>query len=104
MHAPGGKFDPAGKKFSIVRSYCPYMLLRTTGPVSANETEEIVHAARQGDPRSFALLFQLHYPGMLATAYQLLGHGPDAEDACQDAAITAFGRLGDLRDPSAVRP
>ncbi|GAA2675701.1 RNA polymerase sigma factor [Actinoplanes palleronii] len=80
------------------------MLLRTTGPVSASETEEIVHAAQQGDSRSFALLFQLHYPGMLATAYQLLGHVPDAEDACQDAAITAFGRLGDLRDPSAVRP
>ncbi|GAA2654998.1 RNA polymerase sigma factor [Paractinoplanes durhamensis] len=104
MHRLGAKFDPPRKKFSTRLGYRPYMLLRTTGPVSAGETEEMVHAAQQGDSRSFTLLFQLHYAGMLGVAYQMLGHVPDAEDACQDASIIAFARIGDLRDASAVRP
>lgn len=69
-----------------------------------NSTEDIVRAAQQGDTRSFGLLFELHHAGMLAVALRILGSGPDAEDACQDAAITAFGRIADLRDPSAIRP
>jgi RNA polymerase sigma factor (sigma-70 family) len=49
-------------------------------------------------------VFDLNYAGMLALAHQILGPSPDAEDACQDAAITALGRIGELRDPAAVRP
>ncbi|WP_369076668.1 RNA polymerase sigma factor [Winogradskya consettensis] len=33
----------------------------------------------------------------------MLGGAPDAEDACQDAAIIAMVRIGDLRDPEAAR-
>ncbi|MGW3145073.1 RNA polymerase sigma factor [Streptomyces sp. NPDC001177] len=39
---------------------------------------------------------------MRAVALSLLGHGPDAEDAMQDAALTALRRIGDVRDPAAV--
>ncbi|WP_327035103.1 sigma-70 family RNA polymerase sigma factor [Micromonospora ureilytica] len=80
------------------------MLLPTSGPVSAGDAEQVVRAAQLGDPRSFTLLFELHYAGMLAVAHRILGTRPDAEDACQDAAITAFCRIGELRDPSALRP
>jgi RNA polymerase sigma factor (sigma-70 family) len=45
----------------------------------------------------------LNPAGMLAVAYRILGPGPDAEDACQDAVMTALGRIGELRDPAAVR-
>lgn len=41
---------------------------------------------------------------MYAVAYSILESVPDAEDVCQDAAIIAMSRLGDLRDPSAVGP
>ncbi|WP_426507462.1 RNA polymerase sigma factor [Dactylosporangium sp. McL0621] len=69
----------------------------------APETEQLAHAARQGDQQSIALLIEHHYAGMLAVAKHLLGHGPDAEDACQDSVITALARIGELRDASAVR-
>jgi RNA polymerase sigma factor (sigma-70 family) len=79
------------------------MLLERATPTS-DETVHLVRAAQQGDPDSFTLLFQIHYAGMLAVAYRIFGPGPDAEDACQDAAIAALGRIGELRDPTAVRP
>ncbi|NMO51476.1 RNA polymerase sigma factor [Actinoplanes sp. TBRC 11911] len=64
---------------------------------------EIVRAAQQGDRPSFALLYEMHYAGMLAVATSILGAVPEAEDACQDAAITALSRIGELRDPAALR-
>jgi RNA polymerase sigma-70 factor (ECF subfamily) len=41
---------------------------------------------------------------MLAVAISLLGYGPDAEDAVQEASLVALRRIGDLRDPAAVGP
>ena len=41
---------------------------------------------------------------MHAVALAVLGHGPDAEDAVQEAALIALCRIGDLRDPDAVGP
>ena len=41
---------------------------------------------------------------MHAVALALLGHGADAEDAVQEAALVALCRIGDLRDPDAVGP
>ncbi|MEU7875963.1 sigma-70 family RNA polymerase sigma factor [Dactylosporangium sp. NPDC049140] len=79
------------------------MLIESRLP-TVDETVQLVRAAQQGDSDSFALMFQIHYAGMLAVASRILGPGPDAEDACQDAAITALGRIGELRDPAAVRP
>jgi RNA polymerase sigma factor (sigma-70 family) len=78
------------------------MLLERTTP-TADEMVELVRAAQTGDSDSFTMVYQFHYPGMLAVAYRILGPGPDAEDICQDAIITALGRIGELRDPAAVR-
>lgn len=69
----------------------------------ADEEEGIVRGARDGDPQCLALLLESHYPDMLATATRIMGAVPDAQDACQDAAITATARIGELRDPGAVR-
>src|SRR4051794_4483660 len=71
--------------------------------LTENQTTSLVHAAQQGDPAGLAALVEAHYSGMEAVAHQILGPGPDAQDACQDAAITALARIGDLRDPAAVR-
>jgi RNA polymerase sigma-70 factor (ECF subfamily) len=40
---------------------------------------------------------------MLAVAVSLLGHHHDSEDAVQEACIQAMRRIGDVRDPAAVR-
>lgn len=63
---------------------------------------ELVRAAQAGDVASLGALFGRHRAAMYAVALSMLGAGPDAEDAVQDAALIAIGRLGDLRDPGAA--
>jgi RNA polymerase sigma factor (sigma-70 family) len=65
---------------------------------------DLVRAAQAGDVSSLGSLLTRHRPGQLAVAYSILGYGPDAEDAVQEAAVTALRRIGDLRDPAAVGP
>lgn len=64
----------------------------------------LVLAARSGDATALGVLISRHQAGMQAVALSLLGYGPDAEDAVQDAVLTALGRIGELRDPAAVGP
>lgn len=66
--------------------------------------EELARTARAGDVAAFAALTERHRPGMRATAIALLGYTDEAEDAVQDAVLTALRRLGDLRDPAAAGP
>ncbi|WP_323373458.1 RNA polymerase sigma factor [Plantactinospora alkalitolerans] len=63
---------------------------------------ELVRSAQAGDVSSLGALLARHEAGMKAVAYSLCGYGPDAEDAVQDAMLTAMRRIGDVRDPAAV--
>lgn len=63
---------------------------------------ELARAAQWGDVGALGALLVRHQAGMRAVALSLLGHGPDAEDAVQDAALVALRRIGDVRDPAAV--
>jgi RNA polymerase sigma factor (sigma-70 family) len=65
---------------------------------------ELVLAARGGDIGALGLLLTRHEAGMRAVALSVLGYGPDAEDAVQDASLAALRRIGDLRDPESVGP
>jgi RNA polymerase sigma factor (sigma-70 family) len=65
---------------------------------------DLVHLARGGDAASLGLLLERHRAGMRAVAIGLLGWGPDADDAVQDAMLVAVRRLADLRDPAASGP
>ncbi|WP_329139277.1 sigma-70 family RNA polymerase sigma factor [Streptomyces sp. NBC_01476] len=65
---------------------------------------ELTRAAQSGDIGALGLLLERHRAGMRAVALSLLGHGPDAEDAVQDAALVALRRIGGVRDPAAVGP
>jgi RNA polymerase sigma factor (sigma-70 family) len=65
---------------------------------------ELVRAARDGDVSGLGLLLTRHEAGMRAVALGVLGYGPDAEDAVQDASLTALRRIGDLREPESVGP
>lgn len=65
---------------------------------------ELVFAARRGDAGALGLLLHRHRPALLAVAVSLLGYGPDAEDAVQEASLVALRRIDDLRDPNAAGP
>jgi RNA polymerase sigma factor (sigma-70 family) len=65
---------------------------------------ELVAAAQAGQVTALGLLLARHRPGMTAVAIQLLGYGPDAEDAVQEAMTIALARIADVRDPDAIGP
>lgn len=62
----------------------------------------LVLSAQAGDASALGLLFTRHRAAMHAVAVALLGHGPDADDAVQEAALLALRRVGGIRDPSTV--
>lgn len=65
---------------------------------------ELTRRAQSGETGALGLLLARHQAGMRAVALSLLGHGPDVDDALQDAALVALRRIGDVRDPAAVGP
>lgn len=67
--------------------------------------EELVRRVRTGDTASLGSLLARYYAGMFAVALAVLHDPAEAEDAVQDAMLTALRRLaGDLRDPASVGP
>jgi RNA polymerase sigma factor (sigma-70 family) len=64
----------------------------------------LVRDAQAGDVAALGTLLERFRPAMLAVALGVLGRPSDAEDAVQDAMLTALGRIGDLRDPGAIGP
>ncbi|MEU3643954.1 sigma-70 family RNA polymerase sigma factor [Lentzea sp. NPDC034063] len=64
--------------------------------------EELTRAAQAGDVTALGVLLARHEAGMRAVALSIAGHGPDAEDAVQDAMLVALSRIGDVREPAAV--
>jgi RNA polymerase sigma-70 factor, ECF subfamily len=65
---------------------------------------ELVQSARKGDGAGFAELIRPHYPAAFRMAYGMLHDRQEAEDAVQDAAFTAWKKLGNLRSGSPLRP
>ncbi|MET1071421.1 MAG: sigma factor, partial [Umezawaea sp.] len=62
---------------------------------------ELVRAAQSGEVAALGTLLARHRAGMRAVALGVLGYGPDADDAVQDASLAALSGIGDLRDPAA---
>ncbi|MCW1100174.1 sigma-70 family RNA polymerase sigma factor [Streptomyces sp. RS2] len=71
-------------------------------PVGSVADEALTRRAQSGDVEALGLLLARHEPAMRTVAMSLLGYGPDADDAVQDASLTALLRIGDVRDPSSV--
>ncbi|MFJ9247245.1 RNA polymerase sigma factor [Streptomyces sp. NPDC101776] len=71
-------------------------------PLDRPTDEELTRRAQAGESGALGLLLTRHQAPMRAVALSLLGYGPDAEDAVQDAALTALRRIGDVREPAAV--
>ncbi|KUN04797.1 hypothetical protein AQI95_18070 [Streptomyces yokosukanensis] len=71
-------------------------------PLDRPTDAELTRRAQSGETGALGVLLARHQAPMRAVALSLLGHGPDADDAVQDAALTALRRIGDVRDPAAV--
>ena len=63
------------------------------------EEEQWIAAARQGDTTAFGRLVEAYQNPVYNLAYRMLGNGPEAEDAAQEAFIRAYRYL-DSYDPS----
>jgi RNA polymerase sigma-70 factor (ECF subfamily) len=70
-------------------------------PVSALPDDVLVVRAREGDPHSFEVLLRRHQSVAFATALRIVGRRGDAEDATQDAFLTAWRQLPEFRGDSA---
>ena len=66
--------------------------------MSAINDVALVARAREGDRRAFGQLVLRHERAMLAIARAYFAAEADAEDAVQEAFVTAFRRLGQLAD------
>ncbi len=62
---------------------------------------ELARSAQAGSASALGMLLARHQAGMRAVALSILGYGPDAEDAVQDAVLIALRRIGTLRSAAA---
>lgn len=65
--------------------------------------EALVHLSVDGDHTAFAELVARHAPAMRRYATYLTSSANDADEAVQEALITAWETLDNLRNPAAVR-
>jgi RNA polymerase sigma factor (sigma-70 family) len=73
------------------------------GPAPAGD-HEIVAAVVAGDPAGLAAAYDRYAAALHTYCRALLGEPADAADAVQDTFIIAAAKLGQLRDPSRLRP
>ena len=60
---------------------------------------ELIEQARGGDRAAFEALVRLKVDAVYGTALAILGHEADAQDAVQDAFVSAWRSMAGLRDP-----
>ena len=67
------------------------------------ETTQLAVRARAGDREAFCALVELHHRAARRVAAAALGNPADADEALQDACLTAWRRIDRLEDPAAFR-
>lgn len=67
------------------------------------EVRALVAAAREGDREAFGALVSIHERVVVRTALAALGSREDAEDAAQDAFVTAWRKLEGFRGDSSFK-
>jgi len=65
---------------------------------------DLVRKAKEGDTAAFALMIRRYQNLVYATAFQILKDTALAEDVAQEAFVTAFRSLPDLRTESSSLP
>jgi len=70
--------------------------------VDGTNIQVLVKDAKAGQEAAWNALYKQYYPVAYAIALRICGHTPVAKDAVQDAFVTAFLKLTQLKDPGAV--
>jgi RNA polymerase sigma-70 factor (ECF subfamily) len=73
--------------------------------MSASELPDVglVQAARKRDRRACFVIWSRYATLVERLMRRFLGPGPDYQDMCQEVFLRIFKRLGELRDPAALR-
>ncbi|HMJ90570.1 MAG TPA: sigma-70 family RNA polymerase sigma factor [Candidatus Acidoferrum sp.] len=71
---------------------------------AATADADLVHASRTGDKRAFVEIVARHQAMVCGVALGVLGDFAASEDAAQEAFLTAWRKLHDLREPERLRP
>lgn len=76
---------------------------RVRRPPGSVEPDDALLTARagEGDEQAFEMLVRRHSPVLIHLAHRLLGDRSDAEDAVQDAFVSAWRRLPEFRRDAA---
>ncbi|WP_424217407.1 RNA polymerase sigma factor (plasmid) [Streptomyces sp. BI20] len=72
-------------------------------PTAPSDDGPLAARAGEGDEHAFETLVHRHAPAMLRLAENLLGNRAEAEDAVQDAFVSAWRKLPEFRHDSAFR-
>src|SRR5260370_25028742 len=64
---------------------------------------DLVRAARRGDKRAFVEIVARHQAMVCGIAYAILTYFAASEDAAQEAFLTAWRNIHDLREPELLR-
>ena len=64
----------------------------------------LVLRCQSGDSDAFATLVEKWHPRMLRLAMRLLHERAEAEDIVQSSWVVAIGKIGSIKDPTALRP
>src|SRR5260370_27145904 len=64
---------------------------------------DLVRAARRGDKRAFVEIVARHQAMVCGIAYAILTDFAASEDAAQEAFLTAWRKIHDLREPERLR-
>jgi RNA polymerase sigma-70 factor (ECF subfamily) len=92
-----------GSAFSAKRGSAVEKLSRSRRPVMQSDSQ-LVSSALQGDQVAFATLVGRYQRAARATAFHRLGDHHAAEDAAQEAFVTAYQKLRGLREGSRFGP
>lgn len=65
---------------------------------------ELVSQAADGDEAAFTRIVAAHHDDMLRVSFVVCGDADLADEAVAAAWLTAWRKLGDLRDPERLRP
>ena len=89
--------DPGDHPIDTPRGPGPLDTPSTDAPKDDLEARRVVAAVLEGDPDAFRTLVERESRALVRSCYRVLGDLHDAEDAAQEAFVTAYRALGTWR-------